>query len=336
MDMIGWSTKNANGDYSKVDIFNGHVLLANSYKRENRDISYDNAPGGWLAPLYTINSNPDNTPKRDPIADIDRQYIKTSFMSTTSTFGLIVTEDNIFNTHESYSADDTPFDVIRGMETNEEHVRISDSTGEFLKRELDNDLEFTIRPRNRENEELSETVSGKLSYDVNNTIIFAGNDNAFVFKNTADVNINSRNTIQFLPGFIIEEGAKVSAKITGSKKSFINTSNSHQKINYLKPSPYIGKITKYGIKKIVEGKENSTITIYPNPSDGIFSIVMTSNNIETETFIKVYNNLGLVLFKEKMNSEGIFTLDLSSFSSGLYQIEIIQGETSYFKKVIKI
>jgi len=39
-------------------------------------------------------------------------------------------------------------------------------------------------------------------------------------------------------------------------------SNSHQQINYLKPSPYIGEISFYGDNKIVEEKVSPLPTPY--------------------------------------------------------------------------
>ena len=70
--------------------------------------------------------------------------------------------------------------------------------------------------RNLEYEVLIETVSGKLAYNITDDISFASNDNTFVFKNTADINIKSEATIDFLPGFKVEEGAKLSHRRNSS------------------------------------------------------------------------------------------------------------------------
>jgi len=333
----GWSNMNGSGSGS-INLFEGSRFgLANDvYKYGVPNIAYDNAPGGWYPALYSLNSQEKNTQIKDPYIESDKQYVKTCFMVTSSSFGIEVTKDNVFNTHEDYTANDTPFDVIFGMENNEQHVTISNITADFMDEALGEDIANTIRPRNREDEDLNQTLCGRLAYNVNDNIIFAGNTNTFVVKNTADININSGNSIQFLPGFKVEEGAKVSAKIISSKKTVDKMNNTHQQINYLKPSPYLGKITNYGINNIVEENEKACLLIYPNPSDGIFSINLKNNNIESDSYIKVYSNLGLLLFNEKINGENIFTLNLSSYANGLYQIEIIQGEISTFSKIVKI
>jgi len=84
-----------------------------------------------------------------------------------------------------------------------------------------------------------------------------------------------------------------------------------------------------------DGNVNTNISIYPNPTKGIFTIEIENIN-ETESFIHIYNNIGILLYKEKMGNKNKFPIDLSTFTNGLYQIEIIQGETINFKKIIKI
>jgi triacylglycerol esterase/lipase EstA (alpha/beta hydrolase family) len=335
MDLIGWSTQNANGSSDKIDIFNGHVLFDNSYKREYKDISYDNAPGGWLAPLYSINSEKLNATWKDPEDDNDIQYIKTSFMSTSSVFGLQVTENNIYKTHLDYSAEDTPFDVILGMTKNEEHVRISESTSGFIINELQNDLEATIRPRIRENKVLNETVSGELAYNITNDISFAGNENTFVFKNTADININSENTIHFLPGFKIEEGAKVSAKIINSNKSVTLKPNVKYSINYLKPSPYLNKISNYSKAPGNNMGWNDNVIIYPNPSQGVFTIELKYKD-QSETILKVYNSFGILVKEENIGVRKLYLLDLSNFTTGFYTVLIQGNQLLETQKLIKL
>jgi len=334
VELAGWATRNAYGNTGKEDVFKGVFNAIPNLKREFRNISFDNAPGGWLAPLYSINTAKYNYRVWD---EDDIQYMKTCFMPTMTTFGIAVTEENIFITHDNVNVENTPFDVIHGMETNEEHVRISNSTGDFLKSELQDDLETTARPRNRENEALNETVSGKLAYNVTNDIIFAGNDNTFVFKNTADINIKSENTIHFLPGFKIEEGAKVSAKIISTNKSNLAIfNNANHAINYFKPSPFVGNITDYKIYYKSSNSFSSTnIKIYPNPSQGIYLIEL-NDLADIETILRVYNSFGILVKEENIGKQKRYSLNLSTFTNGIYHIIIERNQHAEIRKLIKI
>jgi hypothetical protein len=59
------------------------------------------------------------------------------------------------------------------------------------------------------------------------------------------------------------------------------------------------------------------ISVFPNPTHGIFAIETFDLDID----IKIYNPLGLIIYSELLN-KGINHLSLSSFSDGLYLIEI--------------
>lgn len=73
------------------------------------------------------------------------------------------------------------------------------------------------------------------------------------------------------------------------------------------------------------------IKIYPNPVESILSVSVTGfdNTISGEYFI--YNLTGGLLERDKITSEHT-TLDLSSFSSGTYLLQIlINGEKTVWK-----
>jgi len=64
--------------------------------------------------------------------------------------------------------------------------------------------------------------------------------------------------------------------------------------------------------------DQSKIQIYPNPNDGHFTINLENESIQT---ISIYNSLGEIVLRQKVNSESCET-DLSAFSKGLYFINI--------------
>lgn len=73
------------------------------------------------------------------------------------------------------------------------------------------------------------------------------------------------------------------------------------------------------------------VSIYPNPSDGIFNINYTKANN-----IRVVNMLGSILSEEKVSESapGTKNIDLSGFANGIYWINVSNTEGSKNYKVI--
>jgi hypothetical protein len=76
---------------------------------------------------------------------------------------------------------------------------------------------------------------------------------------------------------------------------------------------------------------NPEISVYPNPTSGIFNIDYTK-----ATNIKVTNTLGMVVYDEKVQdpTSGAKSIDLSSFANGIYFINVSNDNGSSKHKVI--
>ena len=76
---------------------------------------------------------------------------------------------------------------------------------------------------------------------------------------------------------------------------------------------------------------NQTIfNIYPNPTDGVFSIELTAS---VKYDVIVYNVLGQEVLSSVTNAM-MTTIDLSSFDKGVYTVELKNNNTSYIEKII--
>ena len=76
----------------------------------------------------------------------------------------------------------------------------------------------------------------------------------------------------------------------------------------------------------------NNISIYPNPSFGIFNIefMVFDNNL----IIRIVNSLGAVVISEELKEgQRIKEFNLSEFSKGIYFIEL-QTETRLYKRKI--
>ncbi len=104
-----------------------------------------------------------------------------------------------------------------------------------------------------------------------------------------------------------------------------------------------GTVTSSGVSKIDDiiitatntvGVEEviytNAVNIYPNPSNGIFTIETT----DTVNEIMVYNALGALVYKSKP-SQLINTVDLKSYGEGIYFVKVRYDDNScYTNKVI--
>ena len=85
-----------------------------------------------------------------------------------------------------------------------------------------------------------------------------------------------------------------------------------------------------GISKNVQ---SSAISIFPNPSNGMFQIEMEDFNDANKCKIEVFNILGAIIFQTEIKSLK-FEIDLSNNLKGVYFIKIYDGITIRTKKVI--
>ncbi|HEV8081007.1 MAG TPA: T9SS type A sorting domain-containing protein [Chitinophagaceae bacterium] len=76
--------------------------------------------------------------------------------------------------------------------------------------------------------------------------------------------------------------------------------------------------------------QSSSIKIYPNPSKGIFNI--SCDCICDNSTLEVYNTLGQIIFKQKINSKNA-EVDISQYAAGLYYLKV---KTENGEEVIKI
>lgn len=80
----------------------------------------------------------------------------------------------------------------------------------------------------------------------------------------------------------------------------------------------------------VEVIEEKNVNIYPNPAKDFVRVSAVSNQ---PSAVRIYNTLGMLVEEIEMNSEEI-EIDLSSYNSGIYFINISNEETNTTKKIV--
>ena len=77
-------------------------------------------------------------------------------------------------------------------------------------------------------------------------------------------------------------------------------------------------------------QENSSINIYPNPSDDIINIEI--ENIKNAT-LEIYNLGGKLIFSKKLHSK-LEKIDVSDFPDGIYIVKIMQDMDVNVRKMV--
>ena len=75
---------------------------------------------------------------------------------------------------------------------------------------------------------------------------------------------------------------------------------------------------------------NSTINIYPNPSDGIINIEIENLN---NTIIEIYNVSGRLASSKEINSK-VERIDISGFPKGIYVVKVMHDSAINVSKVV--
>jgi hypothetical protein len=83
-----------------------------------------------------------------------------------------------------------------------------------------------------------------------------------------------------------------------------------------------------------ESFSENSLLVYPNPSNGIFTLVSGSNKIDK---IEVFDVTGKVIMskKEYSSSGNQISIDIASASQGIYFLKIIANNQSIVKRIIK-
>jgi hypothetical protein len=78
------------------------------------------------------------------------------------------------------------------------------------------------------------------------------------------------------------------------------------------------------------------LTVYPNPSSGVFTLRLETEALEDITF-EVYDLMGKVLFKDtikRINGQFKGTVDFKPNASGVYLLRVQHGNNRYVKKLV--
>jgi hypothetical protein len=145
--------------------------------------------------------------------------------------------------------------------------------------------------------------------------------------NAVAVNANGFNTYTWTPatGLSATSGASVSASPTVTT-TYIVTGVT----GACKTSSSL-TVTVNPCTGIANVSNNAAISIYPNPSNGLVTVVMSTVNSGTTLYVT--DMIGKEVFKSVVTDTNT-NLDLSSLQKGLYMVTVANGQNKHIQKLI--
>jgi len=106
------------------------------------------------------------------------------------------------------------------------------------------------------------------------------------------------------------------------------------------PNRWFGEYTRYNFVNTDEPvgmrtiEETASINIFPNPSEGGFTIELLTN--PGEYHINVYDLAGKIVYEDKIinSSYEDYQLDLSKFGNGIYLLNVGTADYNAIKKIV--
>jgi len=82
-------------------------------------------------------------------------------------------------------------------------------------------------------------------------------------------------------------------------------------------------------------RENGFFKLYPNPTDGTFTLELTSAELEKTITVEIHSILGNRLFRKELPAQRLHTISLESQLPGMYIIRVMKGENVGVERLIK-
>jgi len=169
-------------------------------------------------------------------------------------------------------------------------------------------------------------------YDATNTVTIAGNGTSFVIDSAGTLTIIAGENIMLMPGFWAKHGSNFYGYISKTGCSIILASS----------IPTTNKIA-ITIEEPAENGINlddvfhyDNLLIFPNPTSNRFNIHFKSDyNSTSSHHVSLYDLFGRQIYSKVFEGNSVQVIDVSSYSNGIYIIQVISDAGVFSEKVIK-
>ena len=326
-------TTNASGLIMLANVFKSDYTVEISkggYVTHEEVISVTNSQFGFIFTLYCEPLTP---------ADLSVEYI---------TFSTAMIDWTVFSIESHW---DILYGFI-GFDPASEGILIKNITGKpYLLSGLSHDTAYDVYLRAVCGENVSEwsapisfttpklnipndlPLSGVISdgetecIDAIQTIIVSG----FTVEAGGSVTLIAGESIQLLPGTTVEYGGYLLARIAANHDDFCGSPRAMETAE----EPVIGKEDVVSAGFPYEIRENGFFKIYPNPTDGTFTLELTTAEPWQSISVEIHSMLGNRLFSKELPAQRMHTLSLEGYQSGLYIIRVMKGDKVGVERLIK-
>lgn len=170
----------------------------------------------------------------------------------------------------------------------------------------------------------SETVVIQASNTINVSNMEIQSDGNYEFK--------AGNSIVLTPNTTIEAGSNVRFHISPCSSTLKSTKTTKSSTfdNALSTENEKNEELLFKDKNL---ENYDYVTIYPNPSKGIFNILIESSKQKIRK-VELFNSMGTRL-RVSRNGNHHIVLDLTNLTDGVYFLRINDGENYFYEKLIK-
>ncbi|MBX2959109.1 MAG: SBBP repeat-containing protein [Flavobacteriales bacterium] len=98
---------------------------------------------------------------------------------------------------------------------------------------------------------------------------------------------------------------------------------------------FVSKLDMYGSTNIIEIPTTSLFSVFPNPSHGVYQIVLQNTNSTVDVLMEVYNLQGKLILNKDLSKTKSTSLNLSNKPNGIYILKISDTQSTQVIKLVK-
>ncbi|HRP60379.1 MAG TPA: SBBP repeat-containing protein, partial [Vicingus sp.] len=98
---------------------------------------------------------------------------------------------------------------------------------------------------------------------------------------------------------------------------------------------FVSKFDMYGSTNIIEIPTTSLFSVFPNPSHGVYQIVLQNTNSTVDVLMEVYNLQGKLILNKDLSKTKSTSLNLSNKPNGIYILKISDTQSTQVIKLVK-
>ncbi len=163
------------------------------------------------------------------------------------------------------------------------------------------------------------------------SIITAGENSDFIIYNGGSVELIAGESIHMLPGTTVEYGGYLLARIAVNDDDYCGIPRAKE----IAPKPVTSKEDVVFAAFPYKIRENGFFKLYPNPTDGTFTLELANAEPKQSITVDVYGMLGGRLFTEELPPQRLHTLSLKGHQPGIYIIRVMKGDNVGVERLIK-